>query len=99
MEVLLKTLHPLGQPTSRFLLQASLRKSGSCLNFHSIPSPYLGLAWKSYPAPDYVRPEASIDRIHRGCPLPGKHEHPENAQAFAPHTEFLTQLQLFTNVR
>jgi hypothetical protein len=43
MEVLLKTVHPLGRPTSRFLLQASLRKSTSCFNFHSIPSPYLGL--------------------------------------------------------
>jgi hypothetical protein len=43
MEVPLKTLHPPGQPTSRFLLQASLRKSGSCFNFHSIPSPHLGL--------------------------------------------------------
>jgi hypothetical protein len=43
MEVLLKTLYPLGGPTSRFLLQAPLTKSTSCFNFHAIPSPYLGL--------------------------------------------------------
>src|SRR6266446_6401748 len=47
MEVLLKTVHPLGRPTSRFLLQASLRKSTSCFNFHSIPSPYLGFLKKA----------------------------------------------------
>jgi hypothetical protein len=40
----LKTSHPLAQPTSRFLLQASLRKSTSCFNFHSLVSPNLSLA-------------------------------------------------------